>query len=275
MKTRAISRLARAKINLTLHVTGLRADGYHLLDSLVCFADMGDTLDFREAAELSLTVEGRFAQGVPTDESNLVLRAARLLDASQGAEISLTKNLPAAAGIGGGSADAAACLLGLAEMWDVPLPDDVSVLGADVPVCMSPVALRMRGVGEQLSIAPPLPPLWAVLVNPGVPVETPPVFKALKIKENPAMHALPEWSDAAQFAAWCAEQRNDLQEPAIQIAPVIRDVLAALGPSLLARMSGSGATCFGLCASAEAAQSLASDIHAAHPEWWVTPTLLS
>ncbi|MGB7317325.1 MAG: 4-(cytidine 5'-diphospho)-2-C-methyl-D-erythritol kinase [Planktotalea sp.] len=275
MKAKAVTRLARAKINLTLHVTGQREDGYHLLDSLVAFAAVGDVVHAKPATDLSLRVDGPLAKGVPTDERNLVLQAAALFDCPRGAEIHLTKHLPNAAGLGGGSADAAATLLALGELWDEPLPDDLLKLGADVPVCIAPLALRMRGVGEELSIIPPLPDLWAVLVNPGVPLETPPVFKALQQKENPPMGQVPDCTNAAEFAEWCAAQRNDLQAPAIALAPVIKDVLEALEPSLLARMSGSGASCFGLCASAQDAEKLAAKIRAAHPQWWIAATTLS
>lgn len=275
MKAEPLTRIARAKINLTLHVTGQREDGYHLLDSLVCFADIGDGLRVEPDSELSLRVEGPFAEGVPTDERNLVLKAARLFETEQGARLVLTKNLPHAAGIGGGSADAAATLLALAEIWDKPVPNNLLSLGADVPVCLSPMALRMRGIGEDLSPIPPLPPLWAVLVNPRVEVETPRVFTALEHKENASMERLPDCADAAEFADWCRMQRNDLQAPAIAIAPRIQAVLEALSDSLLARMSGSGATCFGLCDSEAQASTLAVEIAQNHPDWWVVPTRLS
>lgn len=275
MNAEPIRRLARAKINLTLHVTSQRADGYHLLDSLVCFADVADVLEIVPAQALSLRVDGPMAEGVPTDARNLVIRAAQLMEAPVGAQISLTKNLPAAAGIGGGSADAAAALLGLAELWDSPLPEGLETLGADVPVCLAPSALRMRGVGEQLSPVPPFPDVWAVLVNPGVAVETPPVFQALAEKNNaPMPDVIPEFATVQALAEWCAAQRNDLQEPALQIAPVISDVLDALSPSLLARMSGSGATCFGLCESEAAARALAQSVQGAHRSWWIQPTRL-
>lgn len=269
----AVSRRARAKINLTLHVTGQRDDGYHLLDSLVCFADIADEVTVAPAAELSLQVDGPMAAGVPADDSNLVMKAARLFGASAGARISLTKHLPNAAGIGGGSADAAATLRALSELWDMPLPEGAIALGADVPVCLAPFALRMRGVGEVLEPAPPLPETWAVLVNPGVAVATPPVFKALITKENPPMpDVIPCFSQTQDLARWCAGQRNDLQAPAMQSAPVIGDVLEALKPSLMARMSGSGATCFGLCADQGAARALAAQISAERPDWWVRAT---
>ncbi|WP_293446853.1 4-(cytidine 5'-diphospho)-2-C-methyl-D-erythritol kinase [Planktotalea sp.] len=275
MTANVITRLARAKINLTLHVTGQRDDEYHLLDSLVCFADVGDVVRVEAADGLRLSVDGPLSAGVPTDSGNLVLKAAALFGHSAGAHILLTKTLPNAAGIGGGSADAAAALLALAELWDVPLPDDVVRLGADVPVCMAPMALRMRGVGGDLSMVPVLPPLWAVLVNPRVALETPPVFRALAHKENAAMDRVPKCADVIEFAQWCRLQRNDLESPAIGLAPIIEDVLSALSGSLLARMSGSGATCFGLCESAEQADALASQIHEDHPDWWVVATTLN
>lgn len=275
MKARAVHRRARAKINLTLHVTAQRADGYHLLDSLVAFADVGDDIAISPAQDVSLIVDGPLRTGVPTDDRNLVLKAAALFESTQGAQIRLTKNLPNAAGIGGGSADAAAALLSLAELWDAPLPDNLIQLGADVPVCMSPMSVRMRGVGEDISPVPPLPPLWAVLVNPRVAVETPPVFKALATKDNPPMMHIPECASAAEFIDWCKDQRNDLQAPAIALEPIIRDVLDALSSTRLARMSGSGATCFGLCESAKQADKIAKSISKAHPEWWVVSTTLS
>ena len=270
------ARRARAKINLTLHVTGQRSDGYHLLDSLVCFADIADEITVAPAQDLSLTVDGPLAAGVPTDDSNLVMRAARLFPDAPGAAIRLTKHLPNAAGIGGGSADAAAALKALAELWDRDIPIDLLSLGADVPVCLAPMALRMRGVGELLDPLPPFPEVWAVLVNPRVPVSTPEVFKALSSKDNPAMaDDLPRFSTVQDLAGWCTAQRNDLETPARSIAPVIGDALEALSDSLLARMSGSGATCFGLCADQVAAETLAADISKTHPDWWVVPTRLS
>ena len=273
---RRLTRNACAKINLTLHVTGQRPDGYHLLDSLVCFADVADEITVTAAPDLSLSVDGPLGAGVPDDNRNLVMQAAQLFAHPQGARIRLTKHLPHAAGIGGGSADAAAALLALAELWDAPLPDDIVGLGADVPVCLSPAALRMRGVGELLDPVPPFPEAHAVLVNPAVAVETPPVFKALDQKQNPPMpHDIPAFEDVAALAAWCGQQRNDLETPARQIAPVIGAALDALRGTLLARMSGSGATCFGLCANKAQADHLAAQIAADQPLWWVKSVRLS
>ena len=265
---------APAKINLCLHVTGQRPDGYHLLESLVVFADVGDVIEVRAAPTLSLRVIGPQARDLPVGEDNLVLRAARAFAGTAGAAITLTKNLPVASGIGGGSADAAATLRVLARLWDLPLPDADRVLqlGADVPACLAGRALRMQGIGERLAGVPGLPKAYLVLVNPGVAVATPAVFKALPSKNNPAMPDLPVFATAAELAQWLAAQRNDLEAPAMALAQVIgavKQALAAAPGCLLARMSGSGATCFGLFADQAQAQSARAAISAAQPEWWV------
>lgn len=264
---------APAKVNLTLHVTGRRDDGYHLLDSLVAHVGTGDDVTVADADAPSFTVTGPRAAGVPTDGSNLVLRAAALMGGPPPA-ITLDKHLPPASGIGGGSSDAAATLRAIAALRAAPLPpaDAVLALGADVPVCLAGRAARMSGIGERLAPIPLLPPAWLVLVNPGVSVPTPAVFRALARRDNPPMpRDLPAWPDAAALAAWLATQRNDLEAPACAIAPAIGDTLAALAATpgcLLARMSGSGATCFGLFASATAAETAAASLSAAHPVWW-------
>ena len=262
---------APAKINLALHVTGQRADGYHLLDSLVVFAGVGDWVTVAPAERLSLSVTGPFGAGL-AEADNLVLRAARCLGVD--AAIVLDKQLPIASGIGGGSADAAATLRALCVMAGVALPDAAAVLtlGADVPVCLTGVPLRMQGVGEVLTPLPALPECYVVLVNPGVAVATPAVFKALPRKDNPAMAALPDCGSAMALAAWLREQRNDLEAPAIGLAPVIGAVKAALEARpgcLLTRMSGSGATCFGLFASEELAKAAAGALREDAPAWWV------
>ena len=259
--------LAPAKINLALHVTGQRGDGYHLLDSLVVFADLGDWRTFdADAAPLRLGVTGSMADGVPTDDSNLVMRAARAAGVATG-RIMLDKHLPAAAGIGGGSSDAAAMLRLLGH---APGDEGLS-LGADVPVCLRARATRMTGIGEGLADVSGLPPLPAVLVNPRVAVPTGPVFQGLASKTNPPMGALPDRPDLPGLIGWVAAQRNDLEPPALSLQPVIGDVLAALraGGAGLARMSGSGATCFGLFTGAEQADTAARAIATAHPGWWV------
>lgn len=270
---------APAKINLALHVTGRRNDGYHLLDSLVVFADVGDRITVDPAPDLSLRVTGPCAAGVPTDGSNLVLKAANLM-AGQGGRITLDKHLPAASGIGGGSADAAATLRALAQArsQDLPPPEAVLALGADVPVCLNGTAVRMSGIGERLAPVPSLPPLPAVLVNPGIEVSTPAVFKALRSSENPALAQMPDaLATVEAVAAWLGRQRNDLQAPAQAITPMIGDVLASIDAQrgcLLARMSGSGATCFGLFAEADQADAAAAELAFRHPGWWVVPTTL-
>lgn len=276
-----IDEAAPAKINLCLHVTGRRADGYHLLDSLVAFADPGDRIVAASAPDLSLTVTGPAAAAVPVGDDNLVLRAARLFpDTLGGAALTLDKHLPAAAGIGGGSSDAAATLRALARLWDRPLPapEAAQALGADVPVCLAPRSWRMRGAGERLDPGPALPPCWAVLANPGVPVSTPSVFAALQSRRNPALPDPPDsFADAAALAAWLAATRNDLEEPARLHAPAIGDVLSALGATpgvLLARMSGSGATCFALFAEESRARLAAASIAGARPGWWVAAMAL-
>ncbi|OYX43538.1 MAG: 4-(cytidine 5'-diphospho)-2-C-methyl-D-erythritol kinase [Rhodobacterales bacterium 32-67-9] len=271
----AIEVAAPAKLNLALHVTGLRADGYHLLDSLVVFADIGDRVRVGPADRLSLEITGPESAGLSAGEDNLVLRAARSFAAGGGAKIVLEKNLPVASGIGGGSADAAATLTALARLWGRTPPDDRAILalGADVPVCLAGRPARMSGIGEALAPVPPLPEgLAVVLVNPRVPVATPAVFGALAHKDNPAMAAIPgAFADAAALAGWLTRQRNDLEAPAIRTAPVIATVLdsiAATGP-LLTRMSGSGATSFGLFGAFAPAAAAAAELAAAHPGWWV------
>jgi 4-diphosphocytidyl-2-C-methyl-D-erythritol kinase len=265
-----IKAFAPAKVNLTLHVTGQRADGYHLLDSLVVFADVGDRLQVGLGAP-SLTVHGPLADGVPTDGRNLVLRAAELMEAE--AQISLEKHLPAAAGIGGGSSDAAAVLRALQQLTGRLAPDAGLSLGADVPVCLHASAAMMRGIGEVVEPIPNLPALHAVLVNPRVEVPTGAVFKGLARKDNPEMEPLPAPAD---LIGWLRRQRNDLEPPACAVQPVIGQVLQALEQTeacQLARMSGSGATCFALYPDAEAARRAAGALNGRG--WWVQPVMLS
>jgi 4-diphosphocytidyl-2-C-methyl-D-erythritol kinase len=266
---------APAKVNLYLHVTGRRADGYHLLDSLAVFPAVCDTLRVTPAEALSLTLEGRFGALLRAEPDNLVLRAARALAEAAGiaprARMVLTKNLPVASGIGGGSADAAAALRGLARLWGVA-PACMALaarLGADVPACLAATPARMGGVGEVLSPAPALPPCWLVLINPGVAVATPAVFRA-RVGGFSTPAALPAgWPDFAAMVADLARLANDLESPAISVQPAIAEVLTALRAQpgcALARMSGSGATCFGLFGRAAAAAAAAAAL--ARPGWW-------
>ncbi len=274
--------VAPAKINLYLHVTGRRDDGYHLLDSLIVFVDATDIVTVSPAEELILEVDGPFARGVPGDSRNLVVQAARVLADWGGvvpkARIRLTKRLPAASGVGGGSADAAATLRCLSRLWDVrpgarEMADLALELGADVPVCLAGFPSYIGGIGEDILVAPHLPRLSIVLANPGVAVSTPEVFaKRAGPFSQPARFDEPP-ADAAELASWLMERNNDLMVPATSLAPAIGAVLVELADDkdcLLARMSGSGATCFGLFAETGAARRVAAHIRATYPDWWAT-----
>ncbi|NVO56587.1 4-(cytidine 5'-diphospho)-2-C-methyl-D-erythritol kinase [Rhodobacteraceae bacterium B1Z28] len=272
----ATKAFAPAKINLTLHVTGQREDGYHLLDSLVVFADVGDQLKLTSGPGLSMAVQGEYAEGVPSDDRNLVWKAAEATGWS--GHIELNKVLPHGAGIGGGSSDAAATLWALSGKGN-EVPADLPLsLGADVPVCMAAKATRMQGIGDRLTPVN-LPHLPAVLVNPGIPVPTGSVFKALAIRHNPAMpDIVPEFETPKDCAYWLRDQRNDLEIPAMGVAREIEFVLDELwmtSRALMARMSGSGSTCFALYPSMKAAHFAAYEIGAAHPEWWCRATQLN
>ncbi|MGA9868423.1 MAG: 4-(cytidine 5'-diphospho)-2-C-methyl-D-erythritol kinase [Acetobacteraceae bacterium] len=267
--------LAPAKINLFLHVIGRRADGYHLLDSLAVFAGAADHLRAEPADTLGLTIDGPFARALVGESDNLVLRAARALAEMAGipprAHLVLTKNLPVASGIGGGSADAAAALRALSALWDIEadLPALAARLGADVPVCIASRAARMEGVGEVLSPPPQLPPCGMMLINPGMPVATADVFRARSGVFSPPADLPAGWSDVGSMAAGLARLRNDLEEPAIGICPAIGaalNVLCSMPGCLLGRMSGSGATCFGLFPTPGQAEAAARSVR--WPEWW-------
>ena len=284
---------APAKINLTLRVVGRRADGYHELESLVVFAGVGDTLTLSPARSLALTVNGPTAAASGSTDDNLVLKAARALaervDGLKPGRFVLTKRLPVAAGVGGGSSDAAAALRLLARANRIALDDPklmeaARMTGADVPVCVDPRSRTMRGIGEILSGPLALPRLPAVLVNPRVAVPTRDVFAALRdLKAQKAQaggvvafESRPRWK-AADLIEALANEPNDLEAPAVAIAPAIAQVLAdlrSLRGCRLARMSGSGATCFGLFGTAPAAATAARALRSRHPEWWVRATKL-
>ncbi len=272
----AVERIARAKINLALHVTGRRVDGYHLLDSLVAFADFGDVVRVEALGSLSLTVAGPMASGLSAGPDNLVLRAAALM--GRGAAITLNKRLPLASGIGGGSADAAATLSALAALYgcDVPSAAEVLALGADVPVCLSGVAARMEGIGEKITPVR-LPPAHVVLVNPGVGLGTADVFRAMTNRDNPALPAPVGLHDAAALAAYLHLCRNDMEPAARGLAPEIGTVIATLAAQpgcLLARMSGSGATCFGLFEDKAQSEAAANALSFHNPDYWVQSAAL-
>jgi 4-diphosphocytidyl-2-C-methyl-D-erythritol kinase len=270
-----LSSFAPAKVNLFLHVTGRRADGYHLLDSLAVFPMAGDVVRAAPADGLSLKITGPFGGSLQAEPDNLVLRAATALAAAAGitphAELILEKDLPVASGIGGGSADAAATLRVLARLWrtDVPLHDLSKTLGADVPVCLKSQPARMLGIGGILQPSPQLPKFWIVLVNPGIAVATAAVFRARSGAFSPPAKLPAAWPDARTMAADMSRLTNDLEPPAIALAPIIGDVLATLRADeacLLARMSGSGATCFGIYETSEAARQAYLAIQ--RPDWW-------
>ncbi len=269
---------APAKINLFLHVTARREDGYHLLDSLAVFAGIADRLEYAPSEGLTLAVTGPFAASLAAEADNLVSRAARALAAECGLRptgaLTLDKRIPVASGIGGGSADAAAALRLLRRVWRASVTDEVmdriaTGLGADVPVCLHGRPMRMRGVGEQLTPAPALPSCGLLLVNPGVPLATAAVFRARTGSYSPPALLPESWDDAITMAASLAALSNDLESPAISLVPAIHDVLRVIAEApgcLLARMSGSGATCFGLFASPEKATAAADTV--ARPGWW-------
>ena len=277
---------ASAKVNLYLHVTGRRDDGYHLLDSLVAFADTADTIEVRPADHLALTVDGPFAAGVPTGADNLVLKAATALAEAAGvpagARVRLFKRLPVAAGIGGGSADAAAALTALCALWQVnPAKEDLAdlalALGADVPVCLAARPAFIGGIGEEITEAPPLPPCRLILANPGIALPTPAVFKHRggPFSAEARFDAPP--ADPRDLARLLTERRNDLTDAAVALEPAVGKVLAKLDrlpDALLARMSGSGATCFALFATREQAETGAQILRQQHPGWWIEAAAL-
>jgi 4-diphosphocytidyl-2-C-methyl-D-erythritol kinase len=286
---------APAKINLTLLVTGKRADGYHLLDSLVVFAAAHDRLSVAPADDLTLEITGPFAtalqpiaplpplreregEGSPPGHRhqppNLVLRAARALATASnfraGARIRLQKNLPVASGIGGGSSDAAAALRLLSRLWGVAIPGGLAAtLGADVPVCLDPTPRRMAGIGEVLTAAPRLPDCGIALINPGLALSTKAVFEARETWFSMPASLPAAWPDTAAMAADLANWGNDLEAPALKLCPAVGTVLEALRATegcRIARMSGSGATCFALFDTPALAEAAASQ--AARPGWW-------
>src|SRR6266540_1769788 len=287
----SLAAFAPAKVNLTLRVLRRRVDGYHEIESLVAFADLGDDVTLNPGKALAFSISGPTAAAAGPTRDKLILKAAqafasRLPEARLG-RFHLVKRLPAAAGLGGGSADAAAALRMLARANHLP-PGDPRLLtaaaatGADVPVCLDPRPRVMRGIGEILSEPVSLPQLPAVLVNPGVPVPTRDVFAALSSASPLPQHtsAIPPASRESQLLPlleWLSQAANDLEPAAIALQPVIADALAALrglADCRLARMSGSGATCFGLFESADAAAVAVRQLEAKHSGWWVRTAML-
>lgn len=295
----ALATRARAKVNLTLDVLGRRADGYHELHSLVAFAATGDLLTLVPEQHLSLTIDGPEAAGLAPGRDNLVLRAALALAAETGplrwGAFHLVKRLPVASGIGGGSADAAAALRLLARANAIAQDDPALLrvaagIGADVPVCLASRARLMAGIGERLGPPLRLPPLFALLVNPHVPVETAAVFRTLGLQTGQAVEAGPaglghsaaasaaaEAPTSAELLRRLADSGNALESPAMRVAPVIASVLSqlrALPGCRLARMSGSGATCFALFDDCRASAAAGRVLKSLRPDWWIKPTLL-
>jgi 4-diphosphocytidyl-2-C-methyl-D-erythritol kinase len=271
---------AAAKVNLALHVIGRREDGYHLLDSIAVFADVGDRVEVTPGERLTVDVAGPFASHAPGDRTDLAWRAAESFFAQVGASpavaIRIEKNIPAGAGLGGGSADAAAVLIALSRLHDgrLPLPALSAIglsLGADVPMCVAGRALRARGIGEQVEQLESWPPLSLVLVWPGRPISTAEIFRALARRENPPLPEPPGAPTLSEAAAWLASCRNDLEGPVLAMAPEIGEVLRRLRETpgcLLARMSGSGSACFGLYADLPQAESAARHLGQANSGWW-------
>lgn len=271
---------APAKLNLYLHVGPPGADGFHPLSSLMVFADVGDRLRLEPADAIIFAAEGPFSRLTPMDEGNLVVRAARAVwPEGRTGRLVLDKQLPIAAGLGGGSADAGATLRLLRQAFDLPLDDaaleaEASALGSDGAACLWARPVIAEGRGERLSPAPSLPTLDAVLVNPGVPSPTGAVYRAYDAapRDDRRAEAPAAFASVAEVAAWLAGARNDLEVPAVALTPTIGETLAILAAepeALFVRMSGSGATCFALCEDRAAAQLLAARLAQAHPAWWV------
>lgn len=285
--THVLTLPAAAKINLTLHITGRRSDGFHILDSLIGFTGVADQLSFTLADDIRLSLSGPNAAQIETEDDNLVIRAARLaqryVGTTQGAHITLEKNIPVAAGLGGGSADAAATISGCLKLWNkedaAPLSDDTlaAELGADVPVCRFGRPAKVAGIGEQISPALGWPPVWLVLVNPRVPLSTADVFKAYDGRFHESDPHLYSGTSFRDFTAFLSAQGNDLTKAACTAAPVVEQVLqdiSTLPDCALSRMSGSGPTCFGLFETQAMAEAAAESLSQTRPDWWIQATPL-
>ena len=288
MSAETMIEAAPAKINLALHVTGQRADGYHLLDSIVAFAGHGDRLSFSAAERDAFSLGGRFGPLLSAEaegkDGNLVLKARDLLRERLEADgqsagpvaITLEKNVPVASGIGGGSADAAATLRGLLRFWRASLPSDMLSaiglkLGADVPMCLESRPLRARGIGEQIDRLDSMPRFALVLANPLKAVSTPDIFRRLTHKNHPPIDTPPRSADPAEWLAFLSGLRNDLEPPARALLPDIVEISDQLHDvsAQLVRMSGSGATCFGIFDNVEAASAAAGELTRRRPDWYV------
>ena len=281
---RSVTVFAPAKINLFLHVGDKRADGFHDLESLVVFAALGDRLEFSDAVAPDLSLTGPFASTLEGAD-NLALRAARALDPERGARIALEKNIPVAAGLGGGSADAAAALKGLNALWqlgrsEMQLCDIAASLGSDVPACVLSRALWMEGRGERVTEIAPLPSFSLVLANLGIAIPTAEVFAALNVRSGIGAMSPPAApiSSVWDLVDYLDDAGNDLEAPACSLVPAIDEVLEALAHEpgcVLAQMSGSGATCFGLFQDGPWAEGAVERLAKDHPHWWVEATQIA
>ncbi len=278
--------LAPVKVNLYLHVTGRRDDGYHLVDTLIAFGGFGDEVTVEPSDGISLTIDGPFSEDLPVDDANLVVRALTRLrhetGVLQGAKVHLHKQIPLASGMGGGSSDAGAALLGAARLWKLPdgpetdqtVMEVAKSLGADVPACVYRRPCYASGIGQDLLAAPIMPRAGMVLINPGIKLSTPSVFRERRSGFTPDMaDANATFDDVGALIQFLEERDNNLTNAAIRLAPAVEDVLYALNElpgCRLARMSGSGATCFALFDDLAAAEHAAAQLD--HPFWWVCAT---
>ena len=273
---------ASAKVNLCLQIVGQKSNGFHLLDSIVGFTEFGDHLSFKKSDELELTMKGTFSDQIPVDKSNLIFKAAELLrtinNIKTGAHITLTKNLPPSAGLGGGSSDAAATIRGLSRLWGTDLPeiDDLMKIGSDLPVCINQKTQHMKGFGEVLEEINTFPNLPILLVNPLKKVSTQTVFRMLKKKKNPPLSKYEKLFQAKKdWINWLLLQRNDLMEPAVKVEPVISEVLRLISKQISVEkvsMSGSGATCFGIFENKHDCDLAMKRVRLERPDWWSVST---
>ena len=276
--------LAPAKLNFFLHITGKRVDGYHLIESLAGFTEFGDMVEFSDASELSLALDGPFASSLKADNDNLVLRAARALQLhcgqARGARIVLHKHIPMGAGLGGGSSDAAAALKGLAQLWQLSIPEAelqrlALPLGSDVPVCLQQKTAWVSGIGEYVRPVDIKIAGWILLLNPAIALLTADVYRRFSAPFRPASAPLPSLSGFDALVAAMQLRHNDLEAPAIALLPVIAEQLSLLRSTdgcKIARMSGSGATCYALYDNKQQAELAAHTIQSKQPSWWVQLT---
>jgi 4-diphosphocytidyl-2-C-methyl-D-erythritol kinase len=279
-KLKATNLLAPAKVNLTLHVIGQQEDGLHLLDSLVTFPKIGDTLSFLNSEQHNLSITSNESINVPTDNKNLILKAAGIINSKYSRSILLKKILPIAAGIGGGSADAAATIRDAISLGYKVSSQDIVKLGADLLACLESQPLRMTGIGDQLKLINPWPrDGYIILVNPRVPLATKKVFAALEQKNNrPMPPRLPVFSTFKELVYFVKRHRNDLEDTAIKLEPIIQKVLFEIGKNkncLISRMSGSGPTCFGLFENYTKAYAAKLRLMNDFPNWWIISSELT